>query len=126
MSEKIRERLGVRVSSTLYKEYIEDERKALEKSGGKDHDDKQFPHAACIIDVTRCSVAFANADDLMEGFERVMDGACQREFGCRSLSCPFRSGTVATPKILMLPAIVGVKPWCRKCEGSTLTVKIRF
>ena len=72
-------------SSTLSKEYIEDERKALEKSGGKDNDEKQFPHAACIIDVTRCSVAFANAGDLMEGFERVMDGTCQEQFGCRSV-----------------------------------------
>ena len=44
---------------------IEDERKALEKSGGQDNDDKQFPHAACIIDVTRCSVAFANVEDLI-------------------------------------------------------------
>ena len=49
----------------LSKEYIEDERKALEKSGGKDNNDKQFPHAACIIDVTRCSVAFANVEDLI-------------------------------------------------------------
>ena len=44
---------------------MEDERKALEKSGGKDNDDKQWPHAACIIDVTRCSVAFANVEDLI-------------------------------------------------------------
>ena len=62
---------------------VEDEQKALQKSGGKDNDDKQFPHAACIIDVTRCTVAFANAEDLMEGFEHVMSGACQEEFGCR-------------------------------------------
>ena len=58
------------------KDYVEEE--------AKGEPDKQWPHSACIIDVTRCSVAFANAEDLMEGFERVMDGACQEEFGCRS------------------------------------------
>ena len=57
------------------KDYVEEE--------AKGEPDKQWPHSACIIDVTRCSVAFANAGDLMEGFERVMDGACQGESGCR-------------------------------------------
>ena len=61
------------------KDYVEEE--------AKGEPDKQWPHSACIIDVTRCSVAFANAEDLMEGFERVMDGACQEEAGCRSEFC---------------------------------------
>ena len=58
------------------KDYVEEE--------AKGEPDKQWSHSACIIDVTRCSVAFANAGDLMEGFERVMDGTCQEEFGCSS------------------------------------------
>ena len=57
------------------KDYVDEE--------AKGEPDKQWPHSACIIDVTRCSIAFANAEDLMEGFERVMDGTCQGEFGCR-------------------------------------------
>ena len=74
------------------KDYVEEE--------ARGEPDKQWPHSACIIDVTRCSVAFANAEDLMEGFERVMDGACQEESGCRpdlkssfalSLSLSFQS-----------------------------------
>ena len=84
---------------TLSKEYIEDE--------AKGEADKQFPHAACIIDVTRCSVAFANADDLMEGFERVMDRTCQEEFGCR----PDLKSSVAVCLSLGLEIIVIISGW---------------
>ena len=92
MSEKIRGRLcsspreiiqsigclgsDLKTMSVFSKDYVEEE--------AKGEPDKQWPHSACIIDVTRCSVAFANAEDLMEGFERVMDGTCQEEFGCRT------------------------------------------
>ena len=39
------------------KDYVEEE--------AKGEPDKQWPHSACIIDVTRCSVAFANPEDLI-------------------------------------------------------------
>ena len=68
--------IGSDLKCVFSKDYVEEE--------AKGEPDKQWPHSACIIDVTRCSVAFANAEDLMEGFERVMDGTCQEEFGCRS------------------------------------------
>ena len=51
---------GTQRMSAKIKEYI-----ANEQAG---RSDKQFPHAACIIDVTRCSVAFSGCEDLLQAF----------------------------------------------------------
>ena len=83
---------GPTVSCVFSKDYVEEE--------AKGEPDKQWPHSACIIDVTRCSVAFANAGDLMEGFERVMDGACQEEFGYRP---DLKSSLSSSLEIITLP-----------------------
>lgn len=84
------------------KEYIEDEKHALS--------DKQFPHAACIIDVTRCSVAFENVADLMEGFQRVTSEACQEQFGYKVVRYKnkFHADSTAIFKNIMVNALVNV------------------
>ena len=46
-------------------EYVADHKKALTESGGKDGAGKQFPRAACIIDILRNSVAFSSADQIL-------------------------------------------------------------
>ena len=50
-------------------EYVGDHKKALEKSNGEDDDGKQFPRAACVIDVLRNSVAFDTAGQILAAFD---------------------------------------------------------
>ena len=46
----------------------------------KQHD-KRFPHAACVIDVTRCSVALADPADRMEAFRLLTSQESQDGLG---------------------------------------------